>query len=89
MGIGFAISSHSAARGRFENGSRCCMWSDRRSRDAGYHHAVSARRPEKLNRILVLVNSERFSFVSSLKGPKLSAESIQILTNLQTKMQIL
>ena len=63
MGIGFAISSHSAARGRFENGSRCCMWSDRRSRDAGYHHAVSTRRPEKLNRILVLVNSLRFSLV--------------------------
>jgi hypothetical protein len=57
VGIGFAISSHSAARGRFENGSHCCMWSDQRSKDAGYHHAVSTRRPEKLNRILVLVNS--------------------------------
>ena len=62
------------------------MWSDRRSRDAGYHHAVSTRRPEKLNRILVLVNSERFSFVSSPKSPKLSADSIQILTNLKTKV---
>ena len=55
VGIGFAISSHSAARGRFENGSHCCMWSDRRSRDAGYHHAVSTRRPEKFNRIRMLV----------------------------------
>ena len=34
----------------------------------------------------MLVDSERFSFVSSPKGPKLSADSIQILTNFKTRV---
>ena len=44
-GIGSATSSRSAARGRFENGNRYCMWSDQRSKDAGYHHAVLTKIP--------------------------------------------
>ena len=55
-GIGSATSSHSAARGRFENGNRYCMWSDRRSKDVEYHHAVLTKRPErKINKLKINV----------------------------------
>ena len=65
-GIGSATSSHSAARGRFENGNRYCMWSDRRSKDVGYHHAVLTKRPEKKEKEINMNNLSSYTSAWSL-----------------------